>query len=113
MSNSRGWSSLSAAKQAAFIKSKMSDPLPMHYVALAMKRLKAQERTKKALLWNSFKGETPVSLLLDSKGNVLNKRVYEHGLTVKDYIEKYTEILEPEEEDDKEKDSKVKSKDAK
>ena len=113
MSNSRGWTSLSAAQQADFIKKKMSDPLPMHYVGQALVRLVNKERGKKALRWKFFKGDTPVSILLDSEGNVLNKRVYEHGLTVKDYIEKYTEILEPEEEDDKEKDSKVKSKDAK
>jgi hypothetical protein len=113
MGNSRAWNNLSAAKQAAFIKKKMSDPLPRSYVAEALTKLVNRERAKRALLLKVFKGQTPTTLLLDSEGNVLNKTVFERGLTVKDYIEKYTEILEPEEEDDKEKDLKVKGKDAK
>jgi hypothetical protein len=84
-----------------------------YFAAQAMTVLLNKERGKKVLLWRAFNGEAPVSLLLDSKGNVLNKTLYKHGLSAKDYIEKYTEILDPEEEDDKEKDSKVKSEDAK
>ena len=113
MGNSRGWNNLSAAKQAAFIKKKMSDPLPRSYVAEALTKLVNKERAKRVLLLKVFKGQTPTTLLLDSEGNVLNKTVFERGLTVKDYIEKYTEILEPEEEDDKEKVLEVKDKDAK
>ena len=113
MSNSFGWRTLSEAEKSAFIKKKMSDPLPTHYVRQALVRIVNKERVNKAVAWKEFKTQTPTTILLDSEGNVLNRTVFNHNMKAKDYIEKYTEILEPEEEDEKEKDSKVKSKDAK
>jgi hypothetical protein len=110
MSNWRGWSSLNASQKDAHIKKLMSDPLPRHYVNIALKNVVNKERVKKVTLMKVFNGEFPSTLLLDSKGNVLNKTVFKRGMTVKDYIEKYTEILVPEEE---ENDSKNKDKAAK
>ena len=104
LSNGRAdgvWKRMTKKEQDAHIKKLMARPLPAHYLQQAWKVLYGKEREKRMLLWSAFNGQAPVSLLLDEKGNVLNKKVFKRGLKVEDYINKYTEILAPEEAKEK------------
>lgn len=116
MSNSPpngGWHKMSRKAQDAWVKKQMSKPLPQHYLQQAWRVVYSKDKAKRKVLWKVFNGQVPVSLLLDSEGNVLNKKVFKRGLKVEDYIKEYKEILDPEEEDEEKEDSKVKEKVAK
>ena len=102
MSNNLSWHKMTKKAQDATIKKLMNRTTwTPHYAQQAMNKLFVKERTKRQVLWNAFNGQAPVSLLLDAKGNVLNKKLYRYPTKVEDYIKEYTEILNPEEAKEK------------